>query len=307
MQPEGMVPFATSDDFSAWQADAARAQIRQNVAWCKARNIPTLTWTDFKERTEPIAIVGGGPSLADTEMDLRDLIAERGAKVIAINDAHDWLMERGIVPDFFAMHEIEPWPNEFLRHANDTTVYYLASFAHPSAFERLEGRKIVLFHSYGGIGEPELLKEIDPGHPIVCGAEAMAIRAINLMWVSGWTDFDMFGVDGCYRPGEQTHAYFDRKRTPMKITCAGRDFVSPYYLARQANDLRRFVENCGHMFTLTTHGDGLVQHLHRTMAPDRYPSNGVSRRVPQKEVPDGNYVPSPGGGHLAAAVQHDLR
>lgn len=272
--PPGFIPLETSDETSPDQVGDARDHIIANIPWAKAHGVPTLTWADFQVRDRPLIIVGGGPSLRDTEGELREW-AERG-DVIAINDAHDWLIERGIVPKMFAMQEIAEWPNEFIRHANDTTEYYLASMAHPTAFERLLGRKLTMFHSYAGIGEDQITRDHDPGHPIVCGGEAMAIRAINFGWVKGYTDFHMFGVDGCYAEGD-THVYLHRPRPPMPIYAAGRKFNSAYYLARQAKDLARFIKNCGHMFTLTTHGDGLVQHVHRTIAPDRYPTRRLRR------------------------------
>jgi hypothetical protein len=279
--PDGFAPLRTSDEFTPHQISDAQDHMRANVAYCKARGIPTLTWSDRRERTGPLLICGGGPSLKETKIqgELRDLIA-KGGQTLAINDTHDWLYERGIVPDMFAMQEIDPWPADFIRHANDHTTYYLASFAHPSAFQRLEGRKVVMFHSYGGIGENEILGQIDPGQPLICGAEAMSIRSINLGWALGWgqppADLHMFGVDGCYRRDENSHAYMDRKwhaETIIPVDSHGNrgpEFLAPYYLARQADDLRRVVKNLGHLFKLTTHGEGLVQWVHRAMAPEQY-------------------------------------
>lgn len=267
--PPNLKLFTTSDEFEPSQVEEACDNIRENVAWCRERGVPRLTWSDRAERKGPLLICGGGPSLKDTEGELRDLIAQ-GGTVLAINDTHDWLYDRGIVPDMLAMHEIAPWPIDFITRANTKTTYYLASFAHPTAYERLKDCKVVMFHSYGGPPTDPTVAELDPGHPIITGGEAMSLRSINLGWFLGWTDIHTFGVDGCYRVGTSSHTYFDRPMDASEVTCAGRTFIAPYYLARQADDLRRLLIAQGHLFNLTTHGDGLVQHLHRTMMPLAY-------------------------------------
>jgi hypothetical protein len=55
-----------------------------------------------------IVIVGGGPSLNDTVDRIREKKAS-GAKILAINVSHDWLIERGIVPDYAMMGDAREW------------------------------------------------------------------------------------------------------------------------------------------------------------------------------------------------------
>ena len=55
-----------------------------------------------------ICIVGGGPSLADEVGALRRLI-KRGAKVMAVNKSHDWLLKRGLPCDYAALLDPKEW------------------------------------------------------------------------------------------------------------------------------------------------------------------------------------------------------
>ena len=55
-----------------------------------------------------LCIVGGGPSLADEVGALRRLI-KRGAKVLAVNKSHDWLLARRLRCDYAALLDRKEW------------------------------------------------------------------------------------------------------------------------------------------------------------------------------------------------------
>lgn len=267
--PPSFKEFRVDDAFHTPQLGDALDHVRENCA----RGLPFLKLRP-ENNGRTLCIVGGGPSLTDTFSQVRDRAHRGDCDIIAINDTYDWLAERGVVARYFAMMEIDRWPVQFLRMANRLTTYYLADIAHPSGFDRLQdGFDVRVWHPWIGKDETRASREIwadaDPDGPVVLGGEAIAVRAINLGWALGFRDFEMYGVDGCYRDGE-SHVYFDRRVNPDEVWYAGRAFRAPYYLARQANDLRRFCLNCHALFNLRCFGDGLVQHVHRTGWPDQY-------------------------------------
>lgn len=263
--------FQTSDHMHTPQIDEALENVRIN---CAREDVPDLEVAEPHDGT--LMICGGGPSLKDTieQVEQRYL---KGYRIIAINDTYDFLRERGIIPDYFAMAEIAPWPKAFLERAHVGTAYYLADIAHHSCYERLKGYNVIRWHL--GVMEDDAFyepyRDVIKSHfkrwHTIGGGEAVSTKAIALGSAWGFRDFEMYGVDGCYREGHSSHAYLHRFTSwPELITCAGRQFLAPYYLARQADDIRRMCELWGDQFKLRCYGDGLVQHMHRAYWPSMY-------------------------------------
>ncbi len=74
-------------------------------------------------RPAEVCIAGGGPSLADEVGALRHLI-KRGAKVIAVNKSHDWLLQRGLRCDYAVLLDPKEWVADYidLRLATDKSI-----------------------------------------------------------------------------------------------------------------------------------------------------------------------------------------
>ena len=64
-------------------------------------------------RPATVCIVGGGPSLIDEVGALRRLI-KRGAKVMAVNKSHDWLLKRGLRCDYAALLDPKDWVADYI-------------------------------------------------------------------------------------------------------------------------------------------------------------------------------------------------
>lgn len=138
-----------------------------------------------------IALIGSGPSVA-TQLDkIRELRAA-GVPLVAIKDAHDWLIENDIIPDYaFA---IDPQPHRFScfmkKHAD--VHYMIASQCDPAMFDHLEGHKITLWHPYikHGCFYP-------PGKAVISGGTTSGLRAMVVFYSLGWRDMALFGFDSC--------------------------------------------------------------------------------------------------------------
>ncbi|MCR4339647.1 MAG: DUF115 domain-containing protein [Gemmatimonadaceae bacterium] len=276
MTENGFRPIETSDEFEETQSQDGRDNIRANCA----RGLPFLKW-EKQPRMETLCIVAGGPSLLQTFPLLEKRIAE-GAKIFAVNDTHDWLIRRGIVPDYMGCIEVAPWPRgKFCQLPNDHTEYLLADVGHPTIIDHVLGKNITIYHPYCGIGEEKIINEYDKhredeasglGALLVAGGESITVRALNLTWLKGFRHWEMFGFDGSFQDNMPSHAYFDEKhKWPIvNFFCAGRSFRSTYYLARQVDDLRRVLIWNPSLRNLKIHGDGMAAHMHRHLYPDNY-------------------------------------
>jgi len=81
----------------------------------------------------------------------------------------------------------------------------------------------------------------------------------------------MYGVDSSLSRDGRMHANrtpneIEAADRPFNIICAGREFVAPAGLARQAQDFVRLMrETFAGKIDIRVHGDGLLPHICRTM------------------------------------------
>src|SRR5262249_8099191 len=110
-----------------------------------ARGYPSLEISKPTEpRKEPIALVCSGPSLAQTWEEIKGFY-----KILTCSGAHNFLIERGIVPTWHA--ETDPRAHKacFVKPSHAAVEYLIASNCHPDLFDALEGRTVRLWHVMG--------------------------------------------------------------------------------------------------------------------------------------------------------------
>ncbi len=93
-------------------------------------------------------IVGGGPSLADDLFNLQ-IARAKGAKIWALNGAHDWLIARGIIPDGMVLLDSRYESLSFIRNPHLNVDYYIATQCDPTAFEILADYKLHKWTAWG--------------------------------------------------------------------------------------------------------------------------------------------------------------
>lgn len=218
-------------------------------------------------------VVGGGPSLKRHLKNLRRK-QEAGAFVMATNNTHDYLIERGIVPDGLAIMDGRPGNAAFVQKPRDDVLYFIASQCDPSVFDALAGRNIVLWHASQNIGEAAVVGERIAGEPIIIGGSTVGLRAMVLELFMGMRDLHLYGMDSCYS-GKQHHAYRQTLNDGEKMMAgdvfvgAGefkRRFVCSAWQARQGEDFIGLMASRGHLFNTTVHGGGLIAALVDEMA-----------------------------------------
>ncbi len=184
------------------------------------------------QRPAVCAVIGGGPSLADELPALRRLIA-RGAKTIAVNKSHDWLLQRNLPCHYAVLLDPKDWVAGYidldlaarkraealragkfdkaararvadpLRWAE--TRFLIASQCHDDVIAKFKDQPhAYMWHAAAGLGESEILRgEFARAAWInVAGASVVGLRAVALAHGLGSREMHLFGIDGSMkRPG----------------------------------------------------------------------------------------------------------
>lgn len=217
-----------------------------------------------------VAIVGGGPSLEATLPELRALVCA-GAKVVALNGAYRWLLERNIVPKAQILLDARASTAGFVGEVVPDCRYYVSSQCAPETWDALGDRDLVgIWHA---AGSEAIAAELDAYYLKnwvgIAGGTTVGTRAIGLLRTLGFLRFDLFGFDSCWM-GDAHHAYPQAqndqdKRLRLTIqphdgAVPARDFwVAPWHV-KQLEDLVLFIRSHGDKFLLNIHGEGLLAY-----------------------------------------------
>lgn len=151
------------------------------------------------DQSKILTLVGFGPSLEDTWKDVKH-------PVMTMSGAHDFLIERDIIPEFHCEMDPRYHKVEMLTPHKDVQ-YLMASVCYPSMWEKLKGYNVKIWHAVSGDKTIEFVKTIDDNALVVTGGSCMGLVAIHLGGVIGFNHFELHGYDGSYR-GEKRHAGF---------------------------------------------------------------------------------------------------
>lgn len=232
------------------------ANIRANMAL----GLPTL-------RTGKALLVCGGPSAVDHIEEIA--AAQRdGWKVWAVNGAHDWLAENGIIPDCAVAADANPVVNEFFRRPQMGCDYHLATQGHPSLARRLAdaGFRVTLFHVPLDEEQIRLIEELEKRPTIVAPANTAGLLALFVQHTKAIRRVRLYGMDCSHRPG-QDHAY--RNVTPVEETdifFKGKPYKSTLTWANQAESFVRIWRNLFNAgMNVEVVGDSLLRDMWREL------------------------------------------
>lgn len=230
-----------------------------------------------------VCIVGFGPSLHQTWKSI--LIEKRafGAKVVSVSGAHDFLISRGIIPDYHI--EVDPREHKcvFTHDAHPDVNYWIASCCHPALIDNLleKGAKLALWHLYNSDNDIKIIAPggIDPDSLLICGGSGVGARAVHLMFGQGYRTFSLYGMDCSFaaEDGSQ-HAgeHSGKKKPEWQVRVGDRWFRSSaqlVYMARSMMDSCRMLEQIaadqgepvidgtGDRVEFFMHGEGLLQQM----------------------------------------------
>jgi hypothetical protein len=168
------------------------------------------------QKKHNVIIVGGGPSLQDTLPDIKKrLRLSKKTKILAVNKSHDWLLERGIKPDFCAMCDPGQWISDYVTPQKGVK-YLLGSALHNDTlnkFVRFDDQ-VYIWHGASAFKEGKLIdwaQETYPNTPLPffdTVGSTIGLLAIYLSAAMGFRKAEIHGFDSCFRPGSNDlHAY----------------------------------------------------------------------------------------------------
>jgi hypothetical protein len=265
-------------DMASGKMNTDEVRVLANIAAAVRRGHPQ--WRGGPPRPERICLVGSGPSLNDTEDELRRAVWE-GAALVTMNGAYHWCIERGLKPQTQIVMDARASNARFLEPAVPKCNYILASQCDPACWDVVEGRDHVwIFHAVvkkeGAASE--YLDTYYAGQWVgIAGGTTVATRAIGLLRTAGYLRFDLFGIDCCWF-GDVHHALPQPENAHDRwvLVQAGvrdkpetmRTFRVTHWQLKQAEDLLTIMNVNGRHFALTAHGDGMFAHLLRSLGSD---------------------------------------
>ena len=260
-----------------------RISFEEHVDRCRkgqAMGYPSLLRLKGKYRGGKCLIVGGGPS---AEADLKKIrrMKKRGAVILAPNKSHDWLISKGIVPDYGVMIDPKPWVIDY-QTPHPKVKYLLGSTLDPKAWEKFSKKQTYMWHPSGGVGEYEMLTEEFP-YPAewVCipGPSLVGLRCLYIAILLGLDEIHLVGFDSSYTDGK-LYAY-DKPvvdKTDIHFTVAdnlgnANNFVANHHMARGAYEFQDLVREWdkaikqGQMapVSIKVHGKGALPYLASVM------------------------------------------
>ena len=209
----------------------------QNMEAAVARGYPQVL------KQEPIkdgmiTLVASGPSVAGQIDVIREMA--KTTKIVAIKDAHDWLISQGVIPDYALA--IDPQEHRISFHTPHKAVeYMIASQCHKAMFDNLEGHNVTIWHPYVMKGQDRPKNTM-----LIGGGTTSGLRAISLFYVLGYRHFALFGFDSCndgdklrvngsgLKPGDQL--------TEIRIERDGETFYCNASMALQAEHFQTYYD-----------------------------------------------------------------
>ncbi len=249
-----------------------------NIEFAARLEVPHLDIS--RPRRGQFVIVGGAPSSAFYEDDIRCLKFQHRNCIVGLNWMHNWLIKRGVVPDACVLFEIDVEPTGVLDSPHPDVTYYVCSHCHKRTHKALRGFKTVLWHAM--TDQPEITaaqSRCFPGEPLLSGGSTTLIRAIDVGRVLGFRNFELFGCDSSFDgPHSMTHVNgyplevhkVAGQLLPGRIKMGESGFWTMPYLLNQAEQFKQWCQANHSTFLMQVHGDNLLRHLHEQAYPEMY-------------------------------------
>tara|TARA_S200002703_G_C3780738_1_gene240563 strand:+ start:673 stop:1449 length:777 start_codon:yes stop_codon:yes gene_type:complete len=237
-KPGGLKPFRA--DFHVNNAD----ELKDNVKNALSLGLPVFTQALDEPDDKRAVICGSSPSL--------ELLRGSDVRIYAANRAQDYLIDRGIIPDYTVLFDaIDETAKVFQPHKE--VVYLVASQCSPLVFDVLTGYNVRIWHGWNGNYIHDLTDQ-----QIIYGGCSCPLRAIYLAYLNGCRDFELYGMDSSFETRQ--HVGNEETYRPLSIMCAGREFTTSTQLAQQAQDFTVIHQRLGDC-TFVAHGDGLLPYI----------------------------------------------
>jgi uncharacterized Rossmann fold enzyme len=181
----------------------------ERVEYALTLGFKSLVHLRNKYHGQRLIICGGGPSLKDTLPDIRrKLRLSKRTKVMAVNKTHDWLLDKGLRPDFGIMIDPKPWVANY-QTPTKGVIYCLGSKLDSKTLQKFKGHETAyLWHNMEYADEAKYFTAKHPQTDQIWipGYSTCGLRAINVAYELGFRAVELHGFDCSHRDTE-THAY----------------------------------------------------------------------------------------------------
>ena len=207
----------------------------------------------FPQPTKPewLSLVCFGPTLHDTWKDIK-------RPIMTCSGAHNFLVERGIVPDYHI--ECDPRPHKVVTTAKPQRdcLYVMASCCDPRTWQNLSGYRVLMWHMDNGKETRDWISEHDPWSLVVGAGSTVGLRALHIAGLLGYRKFDIHGMDGNYigdafRAGD----IGSPPQNVVKYKIAGRRFRTTDMMVNAMVEFRAATKL--YPIECRLHGDGMIR------------------------------------------------
>ena len=200
------------------------------------------------------SIVCYGPSLADTWRLIK-------RPIVTVSGAHDYLVKRGIVPDFHVDCDPREHKARMLQNPQSKTTYLMATVCHPKYWEVLKGYNIRLWHLING-DDLETVAWVLQNHPegansMVGGGSSVGQRAMNVMAALGYRRFNVYGMDCSFTTDRHAGAHLGKEQAKIFVQAGNRVFQTTRQMLQAAIEMEQFITTQD--AEVAFFGDGLMQ------------------------------------------------
>lgn len=195
-----------------------------------------------------------GPSLANTWQKLR-------RPIITVSGAHDYLVERGMAPDYHVDCDPRPHKPEMLKKPQEATTYLMASVCHPLFWNALQGRSVRLWHLING-DDLKTVAWVAQNHPagmksMIGGGSSVGMRAMNVAAALGYRKFDIHGMDCSFTKNRHAGAHTGGQQAETLVKAGDRIFKTTQQMLQAAIEMEHFLQQQD--AEVRFYGDGLMQ------------------------------------------------
>jgi hypothetical protein len=200
------------------------------------------------------SIVCYGPSLADTWKLIK-------RPIVTVSGAHDYLVRRGIVPDFHVDCDPREHKAQMLQNPQAKTIYLMATVCHPKYWEVLKGRQVRLWHLING-DDLETVAWVMQNHPegansMIGGGSSVGQRAMNVMAALGYRRFNIHGMDCSFTTDRHAGAHLGKEQAKIMVKAGNRVFQTTKQMLQAAIEMEQFITTQD--AEIAFFGDGLMQ------------------------------------------------
>jgi len=227
-------------------------QLLANVRHALSLGLPELR--DFEYPWNgALNVIASGPSARKAPLD---------GKTLALNGAMRVFTQAHRAPTYWAACDPQELVADFLTEAPESTIYLVASRCHPSVFERLKGRNVVLWHLC-----ENATYALTADRAPVSSACSITLCAFEVMARLGWRGFETWGWDGCYVDGE-SHAVAQPTAGDVTVQNGEKTFRTTTNWLNEAKDASLALN--GFPFPIHVHGGGMIGEILKSCRPWRF-------------------------------------